>query len=319
METVLLGRTDLRVSRIGFGCAAIGGYDYGAVDDHASIRAVRKALDHGITLFDTADVYGFGHAEEVLGRALGDRRRDVVVATKFGVRWDTLGRRVRDIRPEWARMALENSLRRLRLECIPLYQIHGPDGVTPIGEILAVLETFRKEGKIRHIGCCNYRLDALKRTPERVRVESFQVPYSLAEREWEAEIRYARDHLNMSILAYNALAQGLLTGKYDRHSQFSGTDLRQRSRLFQGETFAKNLRILDHVRAVASRRRCSPAQVAIRWILETQPNSVVLAGMKHETQVEENCSTLNWHLTPDDLNRLSSTLWVDEGLKRSVS
>lgn len=156
MDRVSLGSTDLHVSRVGFGCAVMGGWDYGAADDNESISAVHAALDQGINFFDTADVYGLGHAEEVLGRALRDQGDDVVVATKFGVRWDAQGRTVRDCSPGWVVRALEDSLRRLGRERISLYQIHWPDPTVPIEDTMEALERCRAQGKIQHIGCCNF-------------------------------------------------------------------------------------------------------------------------------------------------------------------
>ena len=156
MEYVKFGSTPLTISRIGVGCAAIGGYDYGKVDDRESVTAIRKAFDLGITFFDTADVYGFGHAEEILAQALGKHRAEVIVATKFGVSWEGKGRTTRDISAARVVEALEGSLRRLKLECIPLYQIHWHDFRTSLEETMQALKRCQEAGKVRFVGCCNF-------------------------------------------------------------------------------------------------------------------------------------------------------------------
>src|SRR5947207_3407434 len=156
MEYRKLAFTDLEVSRVGFGGWAISGHGWGPVDDRESAAAVQRALDLGINLFDTADVYGFGHSEEVLASALGDERRHAVIATKFGVTWDARGRVSRDVSPPRVVAALEASLRRLRLDCIPLYQVHWPDGATPVAATMEALRRCQEAGKVRWIGCCNF-------------------------------------------------------------------------------------------------------------------------------------------------------------------
>lgn len=307
MEYARLGRSLLEVSRVGLGCAPMSGYDYGAVDDADSIRAIRRALDLGITLFDTADVYGLGRVEEILAKGLGDRRHDVVVATKVGVRWNDSGATRRDLSPAWIVRALEDSLRRLRLDSIPLYQIHWPDPDTPLNDTLETLVRCREQGKIQHLGCCNFDAALLKTTLGLCRLESLQIPYSLAEREAEGLFAATRDH-GLGVLTYNTLAHGLLSGKYLRDSVFTGTDLRTRSPLFRGERLERNFELLARVQDAADRLDRLPVQVAIRWVLDNPAVTSALAGAKHPGQVEGNAGACGWNLPPVEKRRLDEAI-----------
>ena len=229
MERVRFGRTDFAVSRVGFGCAAIGGYDYGPTGDRESLAAIRRALELGVNFFDTSDVYGLGHSEEILAAGLGEDRNKVVVATKFGVKWDARGRTERDISPRYAAEAIEASLGRLKLERIPVYQVHWPDGKTPIGDTLAALKRFQEAGKIGCIGVCNFAPEQVREAQRASRIESLQLPYSLVEPERGEEVHSAVEEFDLAFLPYSPLGQGLLTGRYGPGSKFAGTDLRARS------------------------------------------------------------------------------------------
>jgi len=312
LDYVRFGLTDLRISRLGMGCAVIGGYDYGKVDDRESVAAIQKAVELGVNFFDTADVYGFGHAEEILAQGLGPRRHEVVIATKFGVAWNEEGKTSRDLSAKRVVQALEASLRRLRLDCIPVYQIHWPDPRTPIAETLEALKKCQEAGKIRHIGCCNFPADLVDQAQAYCRVESVQMPYSLAERDSRETIRHCHEKYNMAVLTYSPLAQGLFSGRYGRDSQFEGTDLRKRSYLFQGERFESNLALLDRLRLVAGRHGRTPAQAAIRWILEESGVTCVLTGVKGPEEIEENAGALGWSLSPPDSAILDGDRPLDE-------
>lgn len=300
MEYTRFGRTDLSVSRVGMGCAVIGGYDYGKADDRESVAAIRRALELGVNLFDTADVYGFGHAEEILAQGLGAQRHEVVVATKVGVGWDAEGRTFRDLSAKRIVEALEASLRRLKLDCIPLYQIHWPDPKTPIAETLEALARCQEAGKIRHIGCSNFSTDLVERAQAICRIESVQLPYSLAERGALETIRHCSEKYNMAALTYSPLAQGLFSGKYGRESHFEGTDLRRRSYLFQGERLESNLALVERLKSIGHRYGRTPAQTAIRWILEEPAVTCVLTGIKVPEEIEENAGAVGWHLSARD-------------------
>ena len=304
MKYVRLGLTDTYISCIGFGCAAMGGYDYGVVDDSESKAAVRKALELGLNFFDTADVYGLGHAEKILCEALGSQRKEVLIATKVGVRWDNQGNTKRDLRPKTIVRALEESLRRLKLDCIPLYQVHWPDPSTPIEETLETLNKCQDDGKIRYIGCCNFPFELVEKAQKYSRLESIQLPFSLAEKGFEDVITNTQKKYSMSVFCYNTLAHGLLTGKYGKNSEFEGTDLRRRADHFHGEKLKENLAIIERLKVVAKRCGKTPAQVAIRWVLECPSASCAITGIKTSKQVQDNCGSVDWQFSKEDYESL---------------
>jgi aryl-alcohol dehydrogenase-like predicted oxidoreductase len=305
METSRIGETDLCVSRVGFGACAAGGVDYGKVSDDDSIAAIRFALEQGVNFFDTADVYGFGHSEEVLAKALGAERNEVVVATKFGVAWDATGRTYRDTSTRYVVAALEASLRRLRLDCIPLYQIHWHDGVTALEDTLDALERCRTAGKIRFYGCSNFSGSMLERAVRAEHMVTLQLPYSLSEIEHAAAADEGVRRFRIGLVAYNVLARGLLTGKYKEISAFQGSDTRQRDRNFQGGRFNRLLALVDLLEQVSARYEKSPGQVAIRWVLDNPNVACALVGVKRVAQIRENLGALDWKLDSDDYTRLS--------------
>jgi len=312
LEYARFGLTDLRISRIGMGCAVIGGYDYGKADDRESVAAIQRALELGVNFFDTADVYGFGHAEEILAQGLGPHRHEAVIATKVGVAWNEEGKTSRDLSAKRVVQALEASLRRLKLDCIPVYQIHWPDPKTPIAETLEALRKCQEAGKIRHIGCSNFPADLVDQAQACCRVESIQMPYSLAERGAWQTIRHCHEQYNMAVLTYSPLAQGLFSGKYGRGSQFEGTDLRKRSHLFQGDRFESNLALLERLKQVGERHGRTPAQAAIHWILEEPAVTCVLTGVKEPAEIEENAGALGWSFSPADKAILDGDRTLDE-------
>lgn len=308
MEFVELSPGGPRVSRIGFGCAAIGGHDYGTVDDESSVRAVQAAIESGVTLFDAADVYGFGHAEEILGRALRTSRSgDVVVATKVGVRWDRSSRTRRDLSPAWIHQAVRDSLKRLGVERIDLYQLHWPDPATPIEETMGAMLELRTEGLIRHIGCCNFDESLVKSAARIAPIVSNQLPYSVADRSREQTIRAAAAD-GVPLLAYNVLAHGLLSGKFGDGASFQGTDLRRRSPLFATDELARHSVLVDALRALAKKHGRTPAQVAIRWVLQREGVAVALVGAKRAEQVRENAGGAGWLLPTDSCDALDDAV-----------
>ena len=305
MEYTDLGETGERISVVGFGGWPIGGHGYGPVDDSRSVAAVRKALDLGITLFDTADVYGFGHSEEILAKALGRRIQDVVLATKFGIRWDGSGRTWKDCSPGYLRIALEGSLRRLKTDCIPLYQIHRHDGVTPLSDVFDALFRLREEGKIRHIGCSNIPRSVFRDTIRSGKIDSAQLQYSLAYQDSSHDLVAYRGQDKMATLVYGVLARGLLSGKYGKNSIFGEGDTRGEDSSFRENT-DRNLLIVHGVRKVSEKYRKTPGQVAIRWVLENPSVSCTLVGVKSEEQVLENAGAVGWCLEKEDRDYLGS-------------
>lgn len=300
MEYVLIDGVDVGGSRVGFGCAAIGGHDYGPVDDATSVRAINVAIDSGINFFDTADVYGLGRSEELLGRTLTTRRAEVVIATKGGVAWNESGVIRRTLAPWHIRQAIDNSLRRLRVDYIDLYQLHWPDPEVSIADAVGEVERARQAGKVRAIGVCNFSHKMVIEARASAAITTLQAPISLLERQWSETISACAADLGVGALCYNVLAQGMLSGKYDASSRFVGTDLRARSELFSGERLRSGLVIVERLRSVAKRLGATPGQVATRWVLDQPGVRVALTGIKNETQARENSAATAVVLSPED-------------------
>lgn len=307
MEHKRLGLTDLEISRVGFGCWAMGGSRWGNVDDQDSIAAVHEALNLGVNFFDTADVYGFGHSEEILCQALGNHRNQVVIATKFGVNWDKkTGKTFRDCSPYRVVEALEGSLRRLKLDCIPLYQIHWPDPKTPICATMEALQKSQQAGKIRYIGLSNFSPELIREAQTVLRVESLQVPYNVLEHDIEKEILPFCQGQQVGVLVYGPLVHGLLSGKYRYGVKFEKDDFRSWDENFQGERFKRNLTMVDRLRQVGIRYGKSPSQVAIRWILDNPYITCAITGIRRPEQIAENAGAVNWRLSQEDREFLVS-------------
>lgn len=288
VESIRLPELAEPVSRIALGGCPLGGHGWGSVDDTESIAAVWAAVEAGVTFFDTADVYGLGHSEELLSRALGEARHRVTVATKFGVRMGPDGRAYRDVSPAWARSAVEASLRRLRLERIPLYYMHWPDGRTPIEDVILALAELRDEGKIGAIGLSNVSAAEVTRASRVARISAVQIQYSLVDRFAAEAMLETTMRLAIPLITWGSLAQGLLTGKYDGQTVFPPTDRRSRYENFQQPKLARNMQVVRRLRKVAATVQATPGQVAIRWLLDQPCVGAVLFGAKTSSQVAEN-------------------------------
>ena len=306
MEYITLKNSDLRVSRLCMGGCPMGGHGWGIVQEQELINAVHAALERGINFFDTADTYGLGQSERTLGRALGSRRHKAVIATKFGVRVEN-GSTFYDNSPQWIRIACENSLRRLDTDYIDLYQIHYRDGVTPMDEVMEVLQDLRREGKIRHFGLSNLGSEALQDLkPYRGQFVSLQNQYSLACRDHEQDMITMSEEMDLNPMTWGSLGQGVLTGKYDRHATFGSDDRRSREIYvnFHGEKLLKNLQIVEVLRQVAARYNKPVSAIAVRFILDNLPGSVVLSGAKRPEQILANGEALGWKLEEEMLREL---------------
>lgn len=306
MEYLKLSGCELLISRIGFGSWAVGGHGWGKVDDDSSIRTIQTAVDMGINFFDTADVYGFGHSEEILSQALGDMRHSMVIATKFGVTWDEQGKIGRDSSPEYVVKALEDSLRRLRLDAIPIYQIHWPDGKTAVEDTIAALMKCRDQGKIRYLGCSNFPMEMLSRALQAGLVHFSQLPFSLINREQESLVRAITETNQLGVIAYDVLAKGLLTGKFTLSDRFGPDDVRSRDPNFTGERFAKHLELADALGVIGRNYGKTAGQVAIRWVLDTADNMIALTGAKQIQQIIDNAGASEWSLSRSDWEYLSN-------------
>jgi myo-inositol catabolism protein IolS len=311
MEYRKLGKTQLEVSRIAFGCWAIGGHGYGKVDDATSIKAIHMALDMGINFFDTADVYGLGHSEKILAKALGSKKNEVIIASKFGIKFDSHGNTIKDTSPKYIIQALENSLRRLGTDCIKLYQIHWHDGKTQLEDTMEALLKCRDAGKILYIGCCNFTKDLFHRTSQLDQVESHQCLYNLAKRQNESVIQYASEKNNISNLAYSVIGRGVYTSKYNIKSKFGNNDTRQTDSNFCGEEYRKNITIAETLAKIGKTYNKSPVQIAIRWVLENPFITSAITGIKNQMQVAENIDAVGWHLTQEDIRHIDSIIAQD--------
>lgn len=281
--------TDLDLSVVGFGAWAIGGDYWGDdVDDARSTRAVHQALDEGINWFDTAPLYGHGHSEEVLIKALGPRRKDVIIATKVGVHSE--GDHARSVlTPEHLRKDLDATLRRLRTETIDLLQVHWPceDG-TPLEVTFTALDALRREGKVRYLGVCNYNAEALRQIRAVAPIVSLQTPYSMLRRELEHSPGPTCEELGLGILAYEPLCRGLLSGRFKGPHTFPETDLRSRDDRFRGGRFQHGLRLTASLAQVAQKIGVPTAAVAIGWVCSRPGITAAIAGAKGPEQVREN-------------------------------
>jgi aryl-alcohol dehydrogenase-like predicted oxidoreductase len=282
MEQIKIGTSGLTTSRIGLGTWAIGGWMWGGTDEAQSIATIRSAVERGVTLLDTAPVYGFGHSEEIVGKALaeGSLRDKVQIATKVGVGWKD-GDLYRDSRPVRIRKEIEDSLRRLKTDVIDLYQVHWPDLEIPIAETARTLEDLRREGKIRAIGVSNYspaQMDAFRAV---AKLDAVQSPYNLVEREIDADVLPYAKRTELTVLSYGALCRGLLSGRMTIQSKFQGDDLRKVDPKFQGDRFRQYISAVDEFKKLARERfGKSVLALAVRWVLDQGP-TIALWGARN--------------------------------------
>lgn len=306
MEYITLKNSDLKVSRLCMGGCPMGGYGWGEVKEEELIDAVHVALDNGVTIFDTADTYGLGQSERTLGKALGERRKDVIIADKFGVRAGH-GATFYDNSPEYIKKALELSLKNLKTDYIDLYQIHYRDKTTPFPVVIETLEELKREGKIRYYGISNaHEADYEEIKPFVGRIVSVQDEYSLACRKNEKELKTLSSDYNISPLTWGSLGQGILTGKYDASTLFKTDDRRSRDVYvnFHGAKLLQNLEIVEAMRPIAEAHNKPVSAVAVRFILDWIEDSVVLVGAKRPDQILGNIKGMDWKLSQDELIRL---------------
>jgi aryl-alcohol dehydrogenase-like predicted oxidoreductase len=283
--------TDLELSVVGLGCWAIGGRDWGPdVRDDISIAAIHAALDVGIDWLDTAPIYGHGHADEVLARALGSRKRDVVIATKVGVRLDAgTGHATSDLSPSHVRADCEASLARLGVERIDLLQVHWPcEHGTPLADTIGELVRLRDEGKVRAFGLCNYDAAGLREALAHGPVATLQTPLSMVRREGEHEVLPACAEAGVPALVYETHCRGLLTGKYDAMPRFEPSDLRARDPRFWGARYIRIRELARSLGAVAERIRAPTETLAIAWALSRPGVAAAIVGAKTPEQVRAN-------------------------------
>ena len=307
MEYITLKNSDLRVSRLCMGGCPMGGYGWGDVQEKELIDAVHAALEKGITIFDTADTYGLGQSEITLGKALGSRRKDVVIADKFGVRAGN-GKTYYDNSPEYIRTALEASLKRLGTDYIDLYQVHYRDAKTPLSLVIETMEKLQEEGKIRYFGLSNiHEEDYEEVRPFAGKIVNVQDEYSLACRKNENDLKTLSSEFHITPFTWGSLGQGVLTGKYDKNAAFGSDDRRSRDIYvnFHGNKLLKNLEIVKTMKPIAEKHNKPISAVAIRFILDWLTDSVVLVGAKRPSQILGNIEGMDWKLTYEELQILN--------------
>lgn len=308
MQYIKLKNSDLQVSRFCMGGCPMGGYGWGNVQEQELIDAVHIALDEGVNFFDTAETYGLGQSEITLGKALGNRRKDVVISDKFGVRAKAGQPTCYDNSRDYVIEACEGSLKRLGTDYIDLYTIHYRDGKTPLAEVVDTLEYLQKQGKIRYFALSNVgEADEKELAELKGKFVSFQDEYSLACRKNEKTMIELSQKYDLTPLTWGSLGQGILTGKYNlENANFGADDRRSRDIYvnFHGEKLKKNLEIVDVMRGIAEAHHTSVSSVAIRFILDYINDSVVLAGVKRPEQLLGNIEAFGWNLTQEELKRL---------------
>lgn len=288
------------------GCP-MGGYGWGNVQESELLDAISEALDKGVNFFDTADTYGLGQSERTLAKGLGERRKNVVIESKFGVRVGG-GKTVYDNSPEYIQTALEESLRRLNTDYIDIYTIHYRDGKTPIADVIGKLDELKAAGKIRHYGLSNiHGNEADELIPYAEKFVCCQDEFSLACRKNEADLFSLQSKLHVTPMTWGSLGQGILTGKYGADVKFGADDRRSREIYvnFHGEKLKQNLRIVEVLKKIAENHGRTVAACAIRWILDTLPESVVIAGVKRPSQLDSNIEAMDWHLGIEEMKELN--------------
>ena len=301
MEKRTLGTSDIQITPILMGTWQAGQKMWSGIDDNESIEAIKAAVDAGITTIDTAEVYGGGHSEQIVARAVSDIRDRLVYASKVfanHLQYDSVIE------------ACNRSLTNLKTDYLDLYQIHWPSGSfgnepVPIEETMKALNKLKQDGKIRAIGVSNFSRTQLEEASQYGRIDSLQPPYSLFWRKVEKDaVPYCIDN-NISILAYSSMAQGLLTGKFSLGHQFDEEDHRSANVLFQGENFKRAQKALDQLRPIAESHNCTLAQLSLAWLI-AQPQANAIAGARNADQAKDNAKAASVELSPDELKQIDS-------------
>lgn len=302
-----LGQQGLTVSPIGLGCMSMSGA-YGQSDDQESIATIHRALEIGLTFFDTADAYGVGHNEELLGRALAGRRDRAVVATKFGNRRRPDGSLIRvDGRPDYVREACEASLRRLGMDVIDLYYQHRVDPQTPIEDTVGAMGRLVEEGKVRYLGLSEAPADVIRRAHATFPITALQSEYSLFSRDLEDEVLPTIRELGIGLVPYSPLGRGIFTGRVTS-AEFEPGDRRRTVERYQGENFDRNRRLAEGLIPIAAAKGVAPGQLALAWLLHQGEDVVPIPGTKRRAYLEENWGAVQIQLSAEDLARIEAAV-----------
>jgi myo-inositol catabolism protein IolS len=316
MEYRQFGKTDLNVSAIGFGCWEIGG-TYGRIDESQFRRAVEHAIDNGITCFDTAEAYGMGISEQALGRAIGGRRRDVYIVTKFGVGYEEMPTR-RDSSRARVMASIEKSLQRLRTDHVDVYLVHWPDPDTPLDETMRALDDIVRQGKARYVGVSNFRLAQIETCMRLRRIDVVQYGWNMFDRRAQAEILPYCEAQQIGVMAYGSLAYGILSGTLHAGMQFEESDWRSRGgmlgnlnlfrTLFGPEHFLRNLAAVEDLKHLAAKYGKTLPQFALRWTLSTPVVGTALVGFREPAEVTEDLRALGWTISAADMAEIDGIL-----------
>jgi aryl-alcohol dehydrogenase-like predicted oxidoreductase len=310
MERRTLGESGLEVSAIGLGCMSMSSM-YGPADDDSSVETIQRALELGVDFLDTADAYGVGHNEKLVGRAIAGRRDEVVLATKFANRFEE-GRRWVDSSAEWARQAIDASLQRLGTDHVDLYYMHRRNPDVPIEETVGAMGELVDAGKVRYVGLSEVNAETLRRAHATYPVAALQSEYSLWTRGLEAEIIPAARELGIGLVAYSPVGRGFLTGTITGDADLAEGDGRRRHPRFQPENIEHNLGLLERVSALAEEVGCTRAQLALAWLLAKGSDVVPIPGTKRISHLEENADAAGVKLTPDQVRQLDEAIDAGE-------
>jgi len=313
MQKRQLGDTELNLTTVGLGTWAMGGpwqFGWGPQDDNEAIAAILTALDKGINWIDTAPIYGLGHSEELVGKALKQTKQKPLIATKCGLLWDEKNERAPCLKKESIRKECHTSLKRLGVEAIDLYQMHWPEPEQDVGEAWEEMAKLADEGKVRYIGVSNYNVEQIERVRKIHKVASLQPPYSMLHREVEDGLLEYCAQNNIGVIAYSPMQRGLLTGRFsqERLAGLPLDDHRRRNPDFHEPQFNATLQLVDQLRSIAERNGKTLAQLAISWVLRRPEVTAVIVGARRPEQIAETAPASDWNLSEKDIEEIEKLL-----------